>query len=71
MNHEKKEAEEQLYSPKAKPELINTPEEPETKSESTNDDPRHGEERSSALQPGSSEQARRLVVNYARSLLLF
>ncbi|MCC2600563.1 hypothetical protein [Sphingobacterium sp. FBM7-1] len=69
--------EQQAYPSENTPEMINLPEPPEMKTEANVDDTTPDEERYSEIEDSTlsdtdiAEQARRLAVNYIRSLRIF
>ncbi len=76
-NDRKTAGEQKNYPSKNTPEMINLPEPPEMKTEANADDTMPDEERYSEIEDSTlagtdiAEQARRLAVNYIRSLRMF
>ena len=76
-NNRKTAGEQKTYVSKTTPEMINLPEPPEMKTEANVDDTTPDEERYSEIEDSTlsdtdiAEQARRLAVNYIRSLRMF
>lgn len=77
MKDERKEFDEQTYSPKTNLETTNLQEERNTTNETSTRNPTRGEEHCSELQERTlaesdmAKHAQRLAANYIRSLLLF